>query len=95
MQVIIKSMAKIKAGILRGGQSSEYEISLKTGGAVIEALRLPESKYEPVDILIDKTGLWHLSGAPTMPHKAFQTIDLVFNAMHGEYGEDGKVQQLM
>jgi len=30
-----------------------------------------------------------------MPHKALHGVDVVINAMHGEYGEDGKVQQIL
>jgi len=41
-------MSKIKIGVARGGPSSEYDISLKTGANVLKFL--PE-KYEGVDIL--------------------------------------------
>ena len=86
-------MARIKIGVLRGGPSSEYEVSLKTGEAVLK--HLDRRVYEPNDVLIDKTGVWHLGGLKSEPHQVFRNIDAAFNAMHGEYGEDGKVQQLM
>ena len=86
-------MARIKVGVLRGGPSSEYEVSLKTGEAVLKYL--DRKTYEPIDILIDKSGAWHLSGAEAKPHEILKTIDVAFNAMHGEYGEDGKVQQML
>ncbi|MEK7566627.1 MAG: D-alanine--D-alanine ligase [Patescibacteria group bacterium] len=86
-------MSRIKIGVLRGGPSSEYEVSLKTGEAVLK--HLDRQKYEPIDVLIDKTGVWHLGGLKSEPHQVFKNIDAAFNAMHGEYGEDGKVQQLM
>lgn len=86
-------MARIKVGVLRGGPSSEYDVSLKTGEAVLKYL--DRQKYEPADVLIDKNGLWHLGGVSLEPHQVFKKIDVAFNAMHGEYGEDGKVQQLM
>ena len=87
----------IKVGVVRGGPSSEHEVSLKTGGTVISHLlsdRLNQF-YKPVDILIDKDGVWHKNGIPTDMEKIFNSIDVIFNAMHGEYGEDGKIQQVL
>jgi D-alanine-D-alanine ligase len=80
-----------KIGVLRGGPSAEYEVSLNSGGEVLK--HLPD-KYHGVDILISKEGEWHLSGFPVKPEKIFRYIDVAFNAMHGEFGEDGKVQQI-
>ncbi len=80
-------------GVLRGGPSSEYDISLKTGGAVLK--HLDQKKYGASDILISKEGVWHLDGVKAEPHKVFRAIDVAFNAMHGEYGEDGKVQKIL
>ena len=86
-------MQKIKVGVLRGGPSSEYDISLKTGGSVLK--NLSEEKYEKSDIFISRDGEWHLRGIPVAPEKIVKQIDVVFNAMHGEYGEDGTVQKLL
>jgi D-alanine-D-alanine ligase len=86
------SMYKTRIGVLRGGPSSEYEVSLKTGRAVLTALA---DKYELRDILIDKKGVWHLRGVPVEPSRALEQIDVVFNALHGKYGEDGKVQRFL
>jgi D-alanine-D-alanine ligase len=55
---------------------------------------MPE-KFEPVDILISKEGDWHVGGLRKVPHKAVLNLDLVFNALHGSYGEDGEVQKFM
>ena len=85
-------MATHRVGVIRGGPSSEYEVSLKTGGSVLQYL--PE-QYEGHDILIDRRGQWHLGGLPTTPARAARQVDVIFNAMHGEYGEDGKVQNLL
>lgn len=83
---------KISVAVLRGGPSSEYDVSLVTGGAIIE--HLPE-KYKAHDILIDKKGVWHREGMPKTPRNALNGMDVVINAMHGEFGEDGKVQQIL
>ncbi|MBI2039139.1 MAG: D-alanine--D-alanine ligase [Candidatus Niyogibacteria bacterium] len=85
-------MAKIKVGVFRGGPSSEYDISLRTGAEVLKAL--DGTRYEALDILVDKAGVWHLHGTPKEPHKICNLIDVAFNALHGEYGEDGKIQQI-
>lgn len=78
---------------MRGGLGSEYYVSLKTGEAVLAAL--PRDRYEPHDILITQAGEWHLDGAPTTPARLAQQVDIVFNALHGEFGEDGKVQKIL
>ena len=86
-------MQRTRVGVLRGGPSSEYEVSLKTGSAVLAALS--EERYEVRDIFIDKAGKWHLFGKPITPERALRQVDVVFNALHGEYGEDGQVQRVM
>lgn len=83
---------KIKVGVLRGGPSPEYEVSLKTGSNVLRNL---PSSYEPVDVFIDRSGLWHRGGIAQPSHRIAQAVDVFFNALHGPYGEDGKVQQLL
>jgi len=82
----------IRIAVLRGGISSEYDVSLVTGGSVINALK---DKYRVKDVLIDKQGIWHMDGIPVMPERVCRNADVVFNALHGEYGEDGKVQQIL
>ena len=86
-------MAKINVGVLRGGPSSEYDISLKTGESVIA--NLLKEKYEVHDVLWTKDGVWHLDGFPKPVEKILRKVDVIFNAMHGEHGEDGKVQQIL
>lgn len=80
-------------GVLRGGPSSEYEVSLKTGASVLE--HIDRDKYDPRDIFIDKSGEWHLHGLAVPPAKALHGVDVAFNAMHGEFGEDGMAQRLL
>lgn len=85
-------MSKIRVGVLRGGPSSEYEVSLKTGHTILQSL---QDQYEPHDIFIDRTGAWHHGGVAIQPPEALKRVDVIFNALHGEYGEDGKVQRLL
>jgi len=86
-------MARINVGVLRGGPSSEYDVSLSSGNAVLQFLN--EEKYNTKDILISRTGDWHSRGIPTTPEKALRGLDVVFIALHGEYGEDGTVQRML
>lgn len=85
-------MSKLRIGILRGGPSSEYEVSLKTGENVLKFL--PE-KYDKYDILITKDGDWIFNGVIKPISKIVRDIDAMFIALHGEYGEDGKVQNIL
>jgi len=82
----------IKVGVLRGGPSQEHEISLKTGEAVLN--NLPK-KYSGKDILLSKNGEWFFNGQFSYPEKIIRSVDVVFNALHGHFGEDGKVQQIL
>jgi D-alanine-D-alanine ligase len=86
-------MSRTKVGVLRGGPSSEYEVSLKTGKSVID--NLSSEKYEALDIFIDRDGVWHHQGLPITPEKLFKKVDVIFNALHGAYGEDGTVQKIL
>lgn len=87
----------IKVGVIRGGISSEYDVSLKTGSNVLSHLRSEKlnQTYKAIDILIDKEGTWHINGKPVSIADVFHSVDVIFNALHGDYGEDGKVQQML
>lgn len=89
------SGSQIRVAVLRGGQSPDYEESLRTGEHVLAMLRLKPEVYEPMDIFISKDGEWHLGGITREPHKALEYADVVFNALHGSSGEDGKLQSLL
>lgn len=87
----------IKVGVLRGGPSSEYDVSLLSGEHILATLRSqPLSDiYEAHDIFIDKDGVWHTRGFATTAEKVAQNVDVIINALHGSFGEDGKVQQIL
>jgi D-alanine--D-alanine ligase len=82
-----------KIVLLRGGIGSGFSDSIRSGGFVIE--HLPKEKYDVVDILIDKNGTWHRMGLPITPDVAILDADVVFNCLHGHFGEDGKIQQIL
>ena len=83
----------IRVGVLRGGPSSEYDISLITGQSILD--NLSKDKYRPKDIFISKDGIWHNDGLPVDIDRLSRTIDVAVIAMHGKYGEDGQVQKLL
>ncbi|MEX2013681.1 MAG: ATP-grasp domain-containing protein [Parcubacteria group bacterium] len=87
--------SKIKVAVLRGGPSSGYDASLKTGEHILKTLRDMPETYEPLDIFISKDGEWHSGGLAYEPHRVLELADVVWNALHGSYGEDGQVQRVL
>src|SRR3989344_4066493 len=79
-------------GVLRGGPSSEYDVSLKSGANVLRHL---SETHRPLDIFISRDGKWHIAGVERSPERILQNVDVVFNALHGAYGEDGGVQEVL
>jgi D-alanine--D-alanine ligase len=75
-------MKQKKIAVVMGGPSAECEVSLNTGKAILRALQ--EKGYQAVGIELK----------PRQFIEQLQEIgaDLVFNAIHGQYGEDGILQ---
>ena len=74
----------MKVAVLLGGKSAEREVSLKSGGMVLAALRRKGIDAHPFD--------------PS--EKGFENLirekfEKVFIALHGRFGEDGTVQGLL
>lgn len=86
-------MSKLRVAVLRGGPSDEYEVSFRTGSAVLSALNHPD--FEPLDVIITKSGEWLQHGRTRYPEQIIPAVDVVFNALHGAYGEDGTLQRLL
>lgn len=82
-----------RVAVLRGGPSSEYPVSMETGKAVLSALE--QLNYATKDITITRQGEWLEAGKVRRPEQALEGVDVVFIALHGEYGEDGQVQRLL
>lgn len=72
---------KQKIGVLYGGTSKEREISLKTGHAVLNALK--EMKLNVVGIDV---------GRDVIQNILKEKITFAFIALHGPLGEDGTIQ---
>jgi D-alanine-D-alanine ligase len=67
-----------------GGLSAEREVSLNTGKECCRALSEQGYKVTPVDVAVDI--------AMVLPEVR---ADVVFNALHGRFGEDGTIQGLL
>lgn len=76
-----------------GGKSAEHEVSLATGQNIIRFL--DRKKYNILPIKINKKNQWTFKGKIVPAEKIAKKIDIAFNALHGEYGEDGTVQGLL
>ena len=71
--------------VVLGGPSSEAEISRVTGGAIANALR--EKGYNAKEVELNPSNL--INELRDMNAK------VVFNAVHGMYGEDGRLQSIL
>ncbi|MEA3560191.1 MAG: D-alanine--D-alanine ligase [Candidatus Omnitrophota bacterium] len=82
----MKTKLRRKIGVLMGGASSEREVSLQSGRAVYEALKKGGWNVAALDIVSEKLAANQIKKAE---------IDVAFIALHGRFGEDGRVQALL
>lgn len=75
-----------RVAVLMGGWSSEREVSLVSGAAVTEGLQQAGYDVFAIDVSRDIAAL--LASLTPKP-------DVVFNALHGRWGEDGTIQGLL
>lgn len=110
----------LRVGVLMGGPSAEYAVSISSGAQVVRSLIA--LGHTPLPILVTPQETWHQLEPQQLLSSTFsleqsttaatallaqaqpvsslvaldtQTVDVVFIAMHGPYGEDGKVQALL
>ena len=88
---------KLRVLVLGGGPSVEHDVSLRTAQMIYE--HLDRRIYEPRIATITKDGVWLMTPfEPLCEEEAVSKIktiaDVVFVALHGEYGEDGTIQRL-
>ena len=85
----------MRIAVIRGGRSSEHEVSLRSGASVTEGLRA--AGHETVDVVIAKDGRWS-TGSEEIDLRAASGLlgcDVAFPVLHGPFGEDGTVQGLL
>ncbi len=80
----LSSRTSPKVAVLMGGPSAEREVSLSSGRECVAALR--EAGYDVVE----------LDAGPDLAARLAEiNPDVVFNALHGRWGEDGCVQGML
>ena len=77
-----------QVAVLKGGTSAEREVSLVSGAACAAALREAGYTVDEIEVTEDVGALVRALTSPPRP-------DVVFNALHGRWGEDGCVQGLL
>ncbi|MBM4386631.1 MAG: D-alanine--D-alanine ligase [Deltaproteobacteria bacterium] len=93
---------KKKIVVMMGGESHEHDISLMSGAAVVK--NLDGEKYDAAEVVVGRDGKFVFKtgekrSEPLSLAGMVKTIenfapDCVFIAMHGVYGEDGRMQAL-
>ncbi len=76
--------SKLKVAVLAGGIGAERDISLQSGRCVAKALK--EAGFDVVTADIRPDNLDILND---------KSIDVFFPALHGKFGEDGRLQQIL
>ncbi|MDD5098044.1 MAG: D-alanine--D-alanine ligase, partial [Candidatus Omnitrophica bacterium] len=77
-----------RVGVLMGGPSSEREISLKSGKAVLCALKDSGIDALGIDIITDNK-------EENIRLLKNYNLDCAFIALHGRFGEDGAIQEIL
>jgi D-alanine-D-alanine ligase len=85
----------VRIAVLKGGRSSEHDVSLDSGAAVAGGLR--EAGHDVVEILIERDGRWLVGSEEVALHASGGLLgcDAAFPVLHGPFGEDGTVQGLL
>ncbi len=76
-----------RVAVLFGGISAEREVSLSTGRQVVLALGSAGFDVQPIEVTQDLGALIAALRDPAP--------DVVFNALHGRFGEDGAIQGVL
>lgn len=92
--------AKLHLAVFMGGPSVEHDVSLRSGAEIIKAL--DSQKYAVTKIVIGRDGRWAINGKRSVGVgqgiewlQRHQIAVAVILALHGEFGEDGRMQALL
>ena len=82
-----------KLGLIYGGKSYEHDVSIKSKNSFINNIN---KKYEVSEIYVDKEGNWYKDGKILENIIEYlKKMDIIFPLIHGNIGEDGKLQGLL
>ncbi len=73
----------INIAVIYGGKSNEREVSLRSGKGIVDALKTKGCNVKGIDF----TSIDFIS--------ELKAIDVVYIALHGKYGEDGRIQGVL
>lgn len=82
-----------RIGVLMGGPSAERDISIKSGKAVCRAL--DSIKVDSVPVELDKPLDMEGYNNKILSQLESLNLDVAFIALHGEFGEDGTIQNIL
>lgn len=81
-----------KITVIYGGKSFEHDISIRSYKSFVKNIN---KKYQLSTIYVDKDGLWHENNKLMNNVVDFlKEQDVIFPLIHGNIGEDGKLQGL-
>jgi D-alanine-D-alanine ligase len=85
----------LRVAVISGGRSSEHDVSVASGEAILLGLR--EAGHDVIDVRVERDGTWRCGeeDVPLTPGRGLLGADVAFPALHGPFGEDGTVQGLL
>ena len=84
LQSPLNRKPEYKVAVLMGGIGEERDISIQSGNCVAQALKEAGLNAVPADIKPDNMDILE-----------DESIDVFFLALHGRFGEDGQLQQIL
>ncbi|MEM6783924.1 MAG: D-alanine--D-alanine ligase family protein [Bacteroidota bacterium] len=97
----LASDGPLHVGLLYGGRSSEHDISVLSARNIEDVLIAHPDRYHLAPIRIDRAGRWHRTDSVVnLAEDTFVNeigyvlsgIDVVIPMLHGQNGEDGRIQ---
>ncbi len=97
-------MKRLKVALLSGGPSPEHEVSVASCRKILA--NLDKKKFDVTVVMISRENMWDFGDSFENLNKEYDLFeglkklqemkpDIVFNGLHGEFGEDGTIQALL
>ncbi len=86
----------IKVAILYGGPGSEHEVSISSAKNILE--NIDRDKFDVLEVFITKDKKYKINDSLFEEQEGIKEIkdkgvEIIFPIIHGEYGEDGELQE--